>query len=120
MTASYDPAMPVIERFCIDLAGSELRDHCAARVAYHAQMAADYKDEMGRLLQLERKAEEDTRSISKVRNNSPTDTLDTSLRNHERKARWFGFIAKHFNMCAIYRLYHDDQQHLEIASGHGY
>lgn len=105
----------VIERFCIDVKGSELKEHAARRAAYHSGLAKEYSEEIERLKDIQRRTEEETKQVAKFRNDSSAESLENNRKGHERRGRWYKFVSEHLVDEATYRLYHDDQVHLEIA-----
>jgi hypothetical protein len=110
----------MIDRFCIELSSEELQTYTKKRADWHNSHATGYRTKITELRELARKAETDTEMVGKGSRQDAVTQLERDAQNHERRGKYFDFIALHIPKNEIFRLSHSELQLLEIAPSSGY
>lgn len=80
----------------LHLTGAELVVHLMKRTEYHKNRKEAYQTKLNELEALVKSGDEESKSVGKSSSdNSPTEALKRSVKEHERKEKFFDFASKH-------------------------
>lgn len=105
----------MIEGLKLDVNGPELVMHLNDRAGVHEKKAEIYAKQIGAIKQAEDE-DEDERDAWANASNDPKADLRRRMRDHQRKAGMFRFMAGHVLVDEIYRLSEQDLTRLELIS----
>lgn len=104
----------MVEGLQFDIQSEELKKIIQSRIDYHIDRAQLYRVKAEEIRKSLEGVEEKT--IGKVSNAGPTESLETKAREHTDKLVHFKFMLDHVIINDVYRLSQQDLQLLGIAS----
>ena len=100
-----------------DVSGSELRDHCVARAAYHEDRRTFYAAEEKRFAdEVDEIAKSDAKGYSNSVTFSNKQRMEQSKTHHQDRARFFKFAAAHLKE-EKYKLRQEELKTFELIPG---
>jgi hypothetical protein len=105
----------VLVGFTLDIKSDTLTKYLASRGEHHAARARIYESKVEEISKLKEDSDDETAMMSKgAGTGDPVESLRSSARKHNKRARFFSFASEHIAKGRTYRLSQSDLTSLEI------